>query len=578
MLPPLFPPLVRNVIYPLYRGLRGDRLISSLEELEKSQWLTADELKEVAWRRMEQLLQQITTHVPYYRDLFRREGLRVEDIQNPSDLQRIPFLTKELIREAKTGILSTDPFRRGLPSNTGGSTGEPLYFYVDLSTGSLRSANSLRSLRWTNIDIGDRQAVVWGFHLDRPWRERFTSAIKDYFNNQIYVSSFDMSEQAMTRYAGILVRFKPDLLIGYPSALSQFAEFCKNRRITRIKPRATISSGERIFPHQADIIREVFRAPLFDRYGSNEFATVAQECDRHRGLHVFSDVLHVEVIHESGRPAQSGEVGELVVTDLLNFYMPFVRYRTGDLAVPTARTCSCGRGLPLLDRIEGRTFDAVVTADGRSTGGFFWTYLSRLVPGIRQFQIEQRERSGVIFRIVPGPEWKDEYRRELEEKIKENMGRGFGVHFEIVQEIPLTRAGKFRFISSKLGERLVVKSKIHKARVTGETHGRLDCVIVDEELLERSNIAPFERVLLVDNTNGARLESFVVKGKRGSGELVVSGAVAHHIHAGDEIIVMAFTWSEQTAGFFKNILVDEHNRFVRYLTEVHGDTAEPMGY
>jgi aspartate 1-decarboxylase len=328
-----------------------------------------------------------------------------------------------------------------------------------------------------------------------------------------------------------------------------------------------------MFPHQAEIIREVFRCPLFDRYGSNEFATVAQDCDQHKGFHVFSDLLHVEVIHESGRPAQSGEVGELVVTDLMNLYMPFLRYRTGDLAVPTVRTCTCGRGFPLLDRIEGRTFDAVVSADGKSAGGFFWTYLSRVVPGIKQFQIEQRERSGVIFRIVPGPEWKDEYQKELEGKIKENMGRGFGVSFEMVREIPLTKAGKFRFISSKLGERLVVKSKIHKAKVTGAAHGKLDCVIVDEELLALSNIAPFERVLLVDNTNGARLESFVVKGRKGSGEVVVSGAVAHHVRVGDEIILMAFTWSEQTAGFFKNILVDEHNRFVRYLTEVHGDTT-----
>jgi len=253
--------------------------------------------------------------------------------------------------------------------------------------------------------------------------------------------------------------------------------------------------------------------------------------------------------------------------------MPFLRYRTGDLAVPTTRACSCGRGLPLLDRIEGRTFDAIVTSDGKSAGGFFWTYLSRVVPGIKQFQIEQRERGGVIFRIVPGPEWKDEHRRELERKIKENMGGDFEVSFEMVGGIPLTPSGKFRFISSKLGERLVVKSKIHKAKVTGSAKGSLDCIMIDEDLLERSNIAPYERVLLVDNTNGARADAFVVRGRKGSGEIVVSGAITHHVHPGDEIIVMAFTWSEQTSGFFKNILVDGENRFVRYLTEVHGDTT-----
>ena len=213
----------------------------------------------------------------------------------------------------------------------------------------------------------------------------------------------------------------------------------------------------------------------------------------------------------------------------------------------------------------------MVTADGKSAGGFFWTYLSRVVPGIRQFQIEQRDRGGVIFRILPGPEWKDEYRLELEKRIKGNMGEAFSVSFDVVNEIPLTPAGKFRFVSSKLGERLVVKSKIHKARATGVAPGTLDCVIVDEELLELTNLAPFEKVLIVDNANGARVETFVAKGKRGSGEIIVSGAAAHDIHAGDEIIIMAFTWSEQVQGIFKNILVDEHNKFVRYLVELPGE-------
>lgn len=573
MLPALYPPLVRNVIFPVYRGLRGDKLIALLEDLEKNQWLSRQELEELQWRCVEQFLREITTHVPYYRELFEREGLRVEDIQNPSDFQRIPFLTKDDIRAAKGRIVTTDPLRKGVPSNTGGSTGEPLYFSVDVAAGALRRANTLRALRWTGVDIGDRQAVFWGFHLDRPFRERGSSALKNYFNNQMYLSSFDMSEKSMERYATALARFKPALVLGYPSAVALFAEFCGKRHITNIAPRAAMSSGEKLFPHQAEEIRNVFRCPLFDRYGSNEFANVAQECDRHAGLHVFNDVIFVEVVHESGRPAQSGEIGEIVITDFTNRYMPFLRYRTGDLAVPTARECPCGRGLPLLDRVEGRTFDAVVSADGKSAGGFFWTYLSRAVPGIKQFQIEQRDRGGVVFRIVPGPEWKDEYRGELEKRIKENMGPAFGVTFDMVNEIPLSRAGKFRFISSKLGERLVVKSKIHKAKVTGEAKGSLDCVVVDEDLLALANLAPFERVLLVDNTNGARVETFAVRGKKGSGELVVSGAVTHHIHAGDEIIIMSFTWSEKTEGFFKNILVDENNKFVRYLAEVHGDTV-----
>jgi phenylacetate-CoA ligase len=571
MLPPLSQSVVRNYVYPIYRGLRRDRLMAILSDLEKSQWLSPEEFENRRWRRMRDFLKEITTHVPYYNDLFRKAGLRAEDIRTPADFLNIPLLTKEDIRRARDQIITQDRSIRGFYSNTSGSTGEPLFFYCDASSGPIRRASSVLGYRWAGIDVGDRIARMWGFHLDKPLHERMLLRAKDYFNNKMSLSSFDFSEGTMQEYARRLTTFKPDAIDSYPSALTVFAEFCKSHRIVNIKPRVIFLSGEKIYPHQREVIREVFDCPLFDRYGSNEFSIIAQECEQHEGLHFLRQFLYVEVIHESGRPAESGELGEVVITDLTNLYMPFVRYRTEDLAVPTIRKCACGRGSPLLDRIEGRIFNVVVSADGRTTGGAFWTYLSRFVPGIKRFQVEQRDRNGVIFRLVRGPEWRDENLLRLEAKIKENMGAQFNVSFEMVDEIPLTPAGKFRFVWSKIEDRLVVKSKIHKARVTGESPDGTDGIVIDEDLLERSNLAPFEKVLVVDNVNGARVETFVVKGKRGSGEIVISGAATHHIHTGDEIIVTAFAWSEEPDSVFKNILVDENNRFVRYLVEVAGD-------
>jgi len=567
----LFPPLVRNVIYPIYRGLRGDRLLTVLDELERNQWLSPGELHELQWRSMESFLRQITTHSPYYRDLFEESGLRVEDIQNPTDFQKIPFLTKDTIQETKSRIVTKDPMRRGYPTSTGGSTGEPLYFYRDVAAGPIRRANTLRCYRWAGVDIGDAQAVLWGFRLEKPLKERLGEAVRNYFNNIMCLSTFGMSERVMHGYARRLRRYQPSLLIGYPSALALFANFCKRRFTTGIHPRAVVTSGESLFPHQREVIEEVFACPVFDRYGNREFSTIAHECEEHRGLHVFNDLFSVEIIHESGRPARSGEVGEIVITDLSNLYMPSLRYRTGDLAIPTERRCPCGRGLPLLDRVEGRAFDTIQTPNGKSVGGFFWTWLSREVPGIKQFQIEQRERSGVIFKIVPGPAWKDGATKHLEKKIKENCGDSFRVNFIIVDRIPLTPTGKFKFIVSNIEERLIVKSKIHKAHVTNEAPGKVDCIVVDEELMERSNLAPGEKILIVDNTNGARIETFVVACERGSGNIITCGATTQYVHTGDEISIMAFTWSDESSGRFSNILVDEDNKFVRYLTDTAGE-------
>lgn len=448
MMPPLHPTLVREIIYPAYRKLRGDRLLARLEELERNQWLSRNELDDILWRRIEYLIQQATKHVPYYSALFRDAGLRPEDIQSPDDLRRIPFLTKEIMRAESGRFVTEDPLRRGYPSSTGGSTGEPLYFHNDWAASPLRRANTIRSYRWADADIGDRQALLWGFTLDSSAGKRLIESIRNYFNNIMPLSTFDLSDRSIERHASRLRRFGPDYIVGYPSALALLSEYCTKNSLALPRTKSAVTSGEQLFPHQREEIEKAFTCRVFDRYGSREFGNVAHECGEHEGLHVFTDLFFVEVVHDSGRPAQSGETGEIVVTDPLNLYMPFIRYRTGDLAVRTDRACPCGRGFPLLERIEGRAFDAIVTPSGKRVGGFFWTWLSRAVPGIERFQIEQRDPNGATLRIVPGPEWKDENRRTLSDKIADTCGEGFEVRFEIVDEIPLTRSGKSRFIIS----------------------------------------------------------------------------------------------------------------------------------
>lgn len=571
MFPPFHASIVRNVIYPIYRGLRGDELLPMLEELERIQWLAPGEIEELQWRKLRDLLVSAATYVPYYRDLFAGAGVDSGAVEGIDDFRKLPLLTKERIREAGGSIITKDPLRRGRPAHTGGSTGETLYFYTDLGAGSLKRANMLRGYRWTGVDISKRQAYLWGVDPGRSVKERLLDGAKNYFNNILYLSSLDMSDDMMRRHANTLRRYRPEILIGYPSVLELFVRFCTRTGTAGPRPKAVVTSGEMLFPQQRDQIEGFFSCPVFDRYGIQEFGSVAHECEKHEGLHVFNDLYHVEVLDDGGNPVKPGETGELVVTDLMNYYMPFIRYRTGDLAIQTDRRCSCGRGMPLLEQIEGRSYDAILTPMGARVGGFFWSWLSRYVPGIRRFQVEQQSRGGVAFRIVPGPDWRDEHKEQLREKIKEECGEDFSVEFLIVDDIPLTPSGKSRFIISNIEDRLVVKSKIHKAVITGEQPDAVDCLRVDDKLMELSNIIPGEKVLIVDNTNGARVETFALTGLRGSGEIVAGGAVAKHIHSGDEVSIMAFAWSDGSKGGFKNILVDEHNNFLRYLTEVAGE-------
>lgn len=506
MIPLLPEPVVRNVVYPVYRGFRKDRVLDILDELEHNQFLPAGEIEDIKWRKLSVLLEAAGRHVPYYRDLFEGEGIDPSSFESPADIARIPFLTKDIIRSEKKRMISTDPLRRGYRSNTGGPAGESLLFWCDSSTSEVRRAAALRGYRWTGFDIGCRQALLWGFDHDRPVRERISDSAKNFFNNILAMSSFDMSPKSMRRYAAKLRRFKPKVVTGYPSALAVFSRFCRDNGLELPAPRAVVTGGERLFPHQREMIGEVFGAGVYDRYGSREFSIVAHECSEHGGLHLFSDLFHVEVIHESGRPAGIGETGELVVTDLLNLYMPFIRFRTGDLAVQGGTDCPCGRKLPLLERLDERLDESVVAPEGK-----------------------------------------------------------------IVDHIPVPSGGKERIVVSDMEERLIIKSKIHKAHISGEAPNENDCLRIDAKLMELGNIAGWEKILIVNATNGARLETFARDAGGESGEITACGAVSKLCRPGDEISIMAFTWSREEKGEFSNILVDGENRFVRYLTEKAGD-------
>ncbi|MBI5056329.1 MAG: aspartate 1-decarboxylase [Nitrospirae bacterium] len=560
----MHPSLVKNVIYPAYRFLRRDNVFPTLREFEKNQWLSRDELKELQWVKLKRLLDYAYKNVPYYTNVFNELGLKPENINDADDFNKIPILTKEEIRNNSNKMITLDESRKGEAGNTGGSTGEPLYFYKDVSSSNYSKANMIRLNKWCGINIGDKEAAFWGTPFDISRSKKISEKIKMSMQNVIFLSTFDMSEKSMLQYAQTLRRFKPKILRGYPSALFAFADFLKKNNIAYVKPKIIILTGEKSFSFQKELIEEVFGNIVYDRYGSNEFPNIAHECADHHGLHLINDMYYIEFLNDN-LPARKGEVGEIVITDLHNYYMPFIRYRVGDFGVVSDAQCSCGRVFPLMEKVEGRSFDMIVTPSGKSLGGFFWTYMSRSVPGIKQFQVIQKEKNSVTMKIVPDKDFKMESTKLLEKEIKEKAGQNFVVNFNIVDEIPLTPSGKLRFIVSDISqERLAMKSKIHKATVTEMNAHPFDSITIDEELMEKVNLKEYEKVLVVNNINGSRLETYVMKGKRGSGIISMNGATTHLVDKGHEIIIISFAWTD---GDMKPqaVLVDKNNKFVQYL-------------
>jgi phenylacetate-CoA ligase len=176
---------------------------------------------------------------------------------------------------------------------------------------------------------------------------------------------------------------------------------------------------------------------------------VGMECDEHHGLHLTADNLYVEFIRD-GRAARPGEAGEVVLTDLHNQAMPFLRYRNGDLGVPSHRRCPCGRGLPLMEEIQGRTLDLLRTPDGRRISGVFVPMFFKDYAWVEEFQLEQTALDRIEVRIKPNGGYAPDLLDGLHHDLEERLGRGIRFDFSVVDRIPVTPSGKHRPVVSRL--------------------------------------------------------------------------------------------------------------------------------
>ena len=452
----LYSKLAKYVIYPITQVCTRKDTLRHYRELEKSQWLSVDEIRRIQWGKLKDLLEYAYTNVPFYRRVFGALNMTPKDITTPDDFRRLPLLDKEDMRNNIGRIVSSSYRKNDLvPNSTGGSTGVNLNFFTDRKNSGYVNAVVLRNDRWAGLELGDKKAFLWGSPFDTALQDSLKSKISKKLFRTLFMSSYDLSEENMFVYARRLLQYEPKVIVGYPSPLYRFAEFLGENGIKGIKPKSVISSAEVLYDYQRELIESVFQCRIFNRYGCREFSTIAQECPQHSGMHINAEHVYVECLEQNGEPAAPGEKGELVITNLDNYGMPFIRYRIDDVGMLSGRRCNCGRGLPMLEKIEGRTFDVVVGTNGRAVGGTFWTILLRTaIKGIRQFRVVQESVSEINIEAVRDESFEERKIDALVERIHEHLGRDMNVDFQIVDKIPPTESGKYRFVVSKLGHSL----------------------------------------------------------------------------------------------------------------------------
>ena len=438
--------------FPLHEALKKHTSVALRKQMEKSQWWDQQRLREFQLERLRDLLKHAQTHVPYYRQLFSDIGFDAGNLSSLADLARIPLLNKSIIK-ANTEALKSDRAQHLARYNTGGSSGEPLVFFIGKRRKSHDIAAKWRATRWWGVDIGDPEIVIWGSPIELGAQDRLRN-LRDRLLRTRLLPAFEMSEQKLDGFLAEIRALRPKMLFGYPSALSHIARHARARgiRMDDLGIRVAFVTSERLYDDQRAQISEVFQCPVANGYGGRDAGFIAHECP-HGGMHITAEDIIVEIVDVQGNPLPPGESGEIVVTHLATHDFPFIRYQTGDMAVLHDQPCSCGRGLPLIREIQGRSTDFVVAHDGTVMHGLALIYILRDLPQIEAFKIVQESLQKTRILLVSSVQLDVSLRQHIKQAFKARLGSEVTVMVEQVQQIPAERSGKFRYVVSKVANR-----------------------------------------------------------------------------------------------------------------------------
>jgi phenylacetate-CoA ligase len=441
--------LCAGLLFPLHELVKGHTSVRRRKELEQSQWWQRERIAEHQLTRLRHFLSAAADSVPYYRELFARAGFVPGELASLSDLARIPPLTKSDIRanvEAMKAIGRTDLRRY----NTGGSSGEPLVFYVGKDRVSHDVAAKWRATRWWGVDIGDSEIVVWGSPIELGAQDWIRSARDAVLRSSLF-KAFELTDATLQEFVEQVRARRPAMLFGYPSVMARIAHYARStgQRLDQSGVRVAFVTSERLYPDQREAIRDAFGCHVANGYGGRDAGFIAHECPA-GGMHISAEDIVVEIVDAQGRPKAVGESGEIVVTHLATRSFPFIRYRTGDVGALDDRACNCGRGLPLLRDIEGRTTDFVVASDGTVSHGLALIYVVRELPGIRKFKIIQESRELTRVLVVPEAGFDSAIVDRIRAGMQRRLGAGVEIDVEVVGDIAAEASGKYRYVVSKV--------------------------------------------------------------------------------------------------------------------------------
>jgi len=418
-----------------------------MAELEKLQWLSHDNIRTRQFDKLKSIITYAYDNTVFYNKRFKDIGFHPGDFKDLSDLKMLPTLSKNDIQLHLDELTSQSYTEKQiLKDSSGGSTGVPTIFHTDKNNRDLRRGAALLTDSWTGWNVGEKTSYLWGADRDTNVIRSLKDKIAHkYIYRTSLLNAFELDKETMLNHVKTLNKEKPSLIIAYANVAFFFSQFLLESKLSVPSPKGIVSSAETLTTEKRRIIEEAFKCKVLNRYASREIGLIASECTQQDGLHVNAEDVYVEIENND-----TIEFGEIIVTDFNNHAMPFIRYRTGDVGVASSDECICGRGLPLIKEVKGRTSDFILHPNGHLIHGEMFSHAFYGVREIARFQVHQKSIETLDINIIKGQGFTEKHKGIVEDKVKEIIGPDVVITINEVEHIPVPVSGKFKFAISDI--------------------------------------------------------------------------------------------------------------------------------
>lgn len=445
--------LLKNIL-----KLQGRDVFKAFEELKALEFNSLEENKKIQEEKLKEILIHSYKYVPYYTKVLKKSGVIKNGKVYLENFNKIPILTKDIIRKNFEDLKSKDPdydSRKPYLNTSGGSTGEPVKFTQDNVLWGKGMANKWLYYSFVSEGFPFKSLKLWGSERDiLKGGYGLQGNFKNWIYSRKFLNSFRMSQEDMFNYVREINAYKPVIIESYVQPIYELAKFIKEKKLKVFSAGGIITSAGTLYPEMKKEIEDVFQTKVFNRYGSREVGDMACNCKKDEGLHLNIFHHYFEILDDERKECRAGEFGKVYVTTLNNFSMPLIRYDIGDIAVPSRKEeCSCGRGMPLIERVEGREMSMFKTKAGKLIPGEFFIHFVGVVFNkgyISKYQLIQKDFNKILIKvIIRNQKMFEIHKTEIENSILKVMGEDCEITWKFVKEIKNLKSGKYLYTISE---------------------------------------------------------------------------------------------------------------------------------